>query len=498
MNNEEVMSAEMMSVTVCERSVIADANTEYTLPEYFPEIRKLLHIEQTVMPPAKYVNSSSAQLNGTVDYKILYVGADGSLYSAPVSTEYSVNMPIDMRDGVDSSAGLEMSCGVCTDSISSRVVGPRRISIRGRIRCAVRVIGKIKPSEELVGEVNPLSIYKKIGKANTAEYGACLSDMLETEYEIAPLGEGERVADAEAKLFVKDISLSDTAIICRGDMLFSALTVNEMTGEHKNITQKLPFESELESDIDLTDAEVRAWGIPCEIRVEVEEDRAICKIGAMIEARCLAKRSVEYTEDLYSSERSCTVTHKEYECAEALLCKNGNMTISERLGAEDTGVAPDAKLITSFGSATVDSCRLEDGKYIFDGTARFSLIYLLEKEYSCTDINIPFRYAVEGEADGENISFSGDASIISMRVSNDGAQLGIDAELAISVDCLGSRKISAVCEAEFDGETERDENTLIVCYPAPDDTLWSVAKRYAVAPSKIIGDPQIDKYIIIE
>ena len=146
----------------------------------------------------------------------------------------------------------------------------------------------------------------------------------------------------------------------------------------------------------------------------------------------------------------------------------------------------------------MDSCKIEDGKYVFDGNAKFSVICSLENEYACTELNIPFRYTTDGEPDGEGVSFLGDASIISMRVSCDGSILAVDAELALSVDCIGRRKISGVSEAEFDGEAEREENSLIVCYPSSEDTLWSVAKRYAVAPSRVIGNPQTDKYLIIE
>lgn len=498
MNNEEIMGCDTLSVLVLERNVGADANTEYTLPEYLPEIRKLLHVEQTVIPPAKYVNSSSAQMNGTVDYRVLYVGADGGLYTAPVSAEYRVNIPIDMQDFIDSSEGLEMMCSVCGESVNPRATGPRRISIRSRLKCTVRVIGKVRLCESMLGEVNLMSIYKRRESCLTAEYCSSCSDIFETEYEISPLSEGMRIADADAKVFVDSVNMGDGRISCRGDVMFRALGIDENSGELMKVSKKLPFESEIELDREMPDSLVRVRGIPSEVRVEIDEDRAICKIGVMIEACCLANREAEYTADIYSSERECKTVEQEYESAQVLLCKNANITLSERLSSEDAGLSADAEIVEVFASAAIDSCKRENDKVIFDGSTKLSVVCVDNGEYSCTDMMLPFRYETDSAFDGEPTSFSGAADIVSIRANNDGGNFSVDAELALGVDCMGKSRISAVDEVEFGETAESEENALIVCYPSQTDTLWSVAKRYKVAPSKISGDPQVDKYIIIE
>lgn len=498
MNNEEIMGCDTLSVLVCERNIGADANVEYTLPEYFPEIRKILHVEQTLLPPAKYASSTSAQMSGTADYRVLYVGADGSLYTAPVSAEYNVNIPIDMMESVDTSEGLEIVCSVCGESISTRAMGPRRISIRSRLKCIARVLGKIRLCESMIGDVNLMSIYKRREKCLTAEYCASNSELFETEYEISPLAEGMRIADADAKVFVESASVTPSGINCRGEVIFRALGIDENTGEIMNVTKKLPFESEIELDEALPDALVEVRGIPSEVRVEVEEGRAICKIGAILEAVCFANREAEYTADAYSCDSECSTVEQSYDSARVLLCKNANITLSERISSDDAGISPDAEVITAFALANIDSCKREGDKFIFDGNARFSVICVENGDYSCTDISLPFRYESDAALDGDMSSFSGTADAVSIKASNDRGTLALDAELYLGVNCLGTSGISVVDEVNFGDAVEKDTNSLIVCYPAPDDTLWSVAKRYKVAPSHVSGDPQTDKYVIIE
>ena len=56
--------------------------------------------------------------------------------------------------------------------------------------------------------------------------------------------------------------------------------------------------------------------------------------------------------------------------------------------------------------------------------------------------------------------------------------MGVDAELAVSVrTCLPS-PVTVLSEADFGDEVSRRRGEYVICFPAPTDTLWSVAKRY--------------------
>ena len=79
MNHMEEMMAPRFTMPLCDRTVNTEINGEYTLPDYQPEIRRLLNVGLTVLPPAKYVGAGGVELNGTVEYRVLYVGGDGGL-----------------------------------------------------------------------------------------------------------------------------------------------------------------------------------------------------------------------------------------------------------------------------------------------------------------------------------------------------------------------------------------------------------------------------------
>ena len=84
----ETAGRSMVQLPYPARHMTAEVTGDFTLPDYQPEIRRLLAVIPTALPPAKYVGNTGAELNGTVDYQVLYVGGDGSLASVPLSSEY--------------------------------------------------------------------------------------------------------------------------------------------------------------------------------------------------------------------------------------------------------------------------------------------------------------------------------------------------------------------------------------------------------------------------
>ena len=63
------------------RQVTAEVTGDFTLPDYQPEIKKLLRIGVNLLPPDPHRGGSD--LMGSMDYYVLYVGMDGGVYCAP-------------------------------------------------------------------------------------------------------------------------------------------------------------------------------------------------------------------------------------------------------------------------------------------------------------------------------------------------------------------------------------------------------------------------------
>ena len=57
---------EKFSICVCDRVVGCELNEEFTLPDYRPEIRKLLRVTPTFAPPSVYFGAGRLEFGGGV------------------------------------------------------------------------------------------------------------------------------------------------------------------------------------------------------------------------------------------------------------------------------------------------------------------------------------------------------------------------------------------------------------------------------------------------
>ena len=56
---------------ICDKTVTAEAGCDYAMPDYQPEVRRLLRVKTTLLPTTAYVGGGKAEFAGTVRYDVL-------------------------------------------------------------------------------------------------------------------------------------------------------------------------------------------------------------------------------------------------------------------------------------------------------------------------------------------------------------------------------------------------------------------------------------------
>lgn len=478
------MGGEYVTLPLCEKRASLESTGDFTLPDYQPEIRRVLSVTPTVLPPAKYVGGSGVELSGNVDYSVLYVGADGGLYTMPLSSEYHLMLPIEGSE-VDPMGGVTVLCDVLAEGVQARVSSPRKLSLRCRLRALVRAFGRMLMEERQVGDAPEKSIYRRIGQIENLSACSGLSDVIPLSCEISGVGEDARVVSAEGIPSVTDVRIAgDEKLTASGELLLKLLLARE-NGGIEVLTRTLPFEGEVEMEGIDSEHECRATATVSELSVEVEEGgRILCSPSLLIEARAMKNREVRYTEDLFSTACETSCQTERYRIPIALRCERRNFSQSERIAAKETSLPEGANICDACGVVFFEGCEVVGSKYQLTGQSRYTLLCEKDGEYSATELTMPIRYETEG---GEETleSFSAVGSVLSCRARVDGETLCLDAEIAVSADFCGACEIEAVREVRF-GEKLCDRGSrMTVYYPSADEGAWAVAKKYCVAPEKI-------------
>ena len=464
-----------------DRTVSHEVSDDLTLPDHLPEPRRVLAVRGRILPPAKYVSRSGVECNGNIDYSVLYVGADGGLYSAELSSEYEMSVPIDNAYETLSD-GTAVAVSSVSEGMTARVTAPRRINIKNRLRSRVRAYADISMTEGDLGE-DIQCLRKSIENATVC---ALSSDPIELNCEMGGLSEDTRVISADATVIVGDMRRSSEGVDVSGEVIMKLLVCRE-NGRAEALTEKIPFSGTAESGEVLSDAQCSVYGRVTDINVNVEEGRAVCDISMVLCGMGAVNRQESYVADVYSTDRECECLTESYSLPTVRVCGNGNFSHSERLSAAEVGVPEGASVVDAWGSASLDGCEYSGSKYIFTGQCKYSLLCARDSEYSVCNVELPIKYEIDG-APAKKISFDAVADVISCRARADGDTLSIDAEIATYASVFDSVDINVVSETRFGEHYAPKGCRMVVYYPADGESVWDVAKKYHVPADSLSAE----------
>ena len=464
-------------LSICDKAVSAEVGCDFSMPDYQPEIRRLLRVRATVLPPSSYVGAGKAEFSGAVRYDILYSGNDGQLYSASTSENYQFSAPLDKDADVDQSDETPVFCETVTESVTGRVTAPRRLSLRCRLRGRIRVFGRHRLCERIFGQATD-GVERLIGESQCAVLTCRGAESLELSDEVVPGGE-IRVISSEAAVCVSEAVPCEGGVGCRGDAVLRLLLCREGEGEMPFVTvRRIPFAVTV--PVDGADGlSCRAQGQCTDLEAEVTDDgRVLCRLSVTVSAEGQGNVPVMYTSDLYATHRESSAVYTEYVFPVAARCISGNFTQSVYEPLSAFGLAEDCEVLDVCASAAVDDVSCDRGKWVLSGESRIHLLLRSGEEYATHEMSLPFRYETDGEG-GEPMLCAADVQMVSGRARVDGGRLGIECEMAVSARICTEGRLTALSEAQI-GEAEPVPSETVVAFPARGETVWSLAKRYRV------------------
>ncbi len=494
-----------VQLPVCRRTLTTDLSGDFSLPDYQPEIKRLLRVGVSIPSPEVYTSGDNVDLDGTMDYFVLYMGNDNQLYCAPLSTNYRMSLSLsDERErekdhgrplGAPSPLDGELTCtcDVTAEPVTGRVTSPRHLNIKSRLKAAVKVYGTCQLSTNSQGEPMPDSVERLSATAPTAclfrgtgEPLALQDDMILN----AADGGEQRVVCAEGQVMIHETAAGQNTVTCRGDVLLKLTLCPAEVAEGEDAlpvisTRKIPFSQVVEVPGVTPDCACCARGACTEMSIEVEEGHLHSDLGVVLEVMAQKEQAAAFTKDLYSTRKETKGGYATYPTQRALGCFNGNFTLSDSLTLSDVGIHPSSRVMDVTATAYPEAITADAAKNrcVLTGRCRIHLLLYREGEYNAAELELPFRYEKEmgtmGKlAEGVLPEFDGSVKAVSCRARMDGERVGIDAELAVALRLTAPDSLTTLASVTFGEDVTRRRGEYVICFPAADDTLWSVAKRY--------------------
>ncbi len=114
--------------------VTNDCSEDFVLPDYYPEIRRIIGVRCTAAAEGKYVSGDEIEADGCVVYTVLYTDGDGEICQVSETTQYTASLPV-KGDGL-SPDGIVLD--TAADGVVCRVTAPRKITLSAKVKTSAR------------------------------------------------------------------------------------------------------------------------------------------------------------------------------------------------------------------------------------------------------------------------------------------------------------------------------------------------------------------------
>ncbi|MBQ1273120.1 MAG: DUF3794 domain-containing protein [Clostridia bacterium] len=286
---------------------------EIILPDYCPNILRILQC--TAHPILHTASRSSERLNleGSVEYKILYLSEDGTVQSVCQQAPFSCSM--EMQGASDG----EFKVTITPKNCIARALNSKKV----HARCTLAVGVKINQTQwishpNLPGECERKTCTKQAARhLGSAQKPLRISDEFEPESTkpiCAVLQSNLRFRETEQKL------LTDKLII-KGDMIFDLLCADQSNAPFPlqktvPISQILDLPGIVPGAICKTDFDLISASVTQRDETEGQAKFLAYDVEVQISAEAYVMESVEWTEDVYSVKKTveCTRESLQTEC----------------------------------------------------------------------------------------------------------------------------------------------------------------------------------------
>ncbi len=480
-----------------DRTLSQDISQEFSLPDYQPEIKRLLRITATVQPPTRYIGGGNIEFSGSVDFNILYAGEDGALYCFPAATDYTLRTSGDADGALAYLPDENMSCYALleSDMVSCRVTGPRKLTARCRIHARIRAYGSVFPEEIWQGTL--CGTPQRLRNEMIANRVLCSSSepiLLRDEILLDRPEDTDtlRLISAEATVLPEEVITATDRITCRGQTTLKLLLQRDDTKEAETpslpttMLRKLPFHAEIPVQGLLSGGDAMVNGSCTELHLTLEDGKIACEIEMLLEAQTQHREMISYTADLCIVGQRAEVETTQEHVTRPIRSLSSNFSQNEMVQPKDSGIPVAATLIDICGTPMPDSITLtvEGNRCIVSGACRYSILYSHQGELASRELEFPFRCALElgGAAQFKESALHYDhiVRVVGCRARLDerDGRLSIDTELSVALRLWEDDTFSPVSVVRMEQPCSKPTGSRTIYYPLPDETLWSVAKRY--------------------
>lgn len=487
LNRQAVTVNEVVFDSVQEQPVDLDV----TLPDYCPDIQKILKCQIYPCVTAKSILSDSLEVSGSVTLRLLYLDAGGSQIRC-----YENSSPFSMTVSLRRSVGNALAYTTTqVEYVNCRAASPRRLDIHGAFSLRAKVVEQAE-TRVLCG-IEGDDVQQRRQKIAVSRVAGASQQQFSLE-EVLELGGGkppaETVLRTDAVVDVDDVKTLDNKVIVKGNVRVKVLYLSGLgDGAPETMEYAIPYSQML-------DCAGVGDSCDCDVQVDVMHTRVGLKSDSSgenmlmdVEVRLIAyinayeDTELEIVTDVYSTKYEVSVEQEQKSFMKLLCSVEDSCPQKNTFPFEESGIS---KVIDVWNESSQVTAQLEEGNLLYKG--RFNLCLLAlngDGKPFYFERMLEFRYGRESDQGTEDLRCDCSVSVgnISYRLTGT-AGIEVKTDLRLEATLYRQSLYRVISEAAPNEEQpkSRDEQAaLILYYAGAGEDLWGIAREYCTSVEAI-------------
>lgn len=478
------------SARVLDTEVAQAAEHDFYLPDYCPDIFRVLRCSMTPGVVSTAINGGRLSFDLSVVIRVIYRSPEGGgVYCVEHTQEYTktVELPPD-------TVSPSVTVTPCVQSVNCRVADKRRLEVRGSISCRVCADGEQTVTLLTGASGGGIQLRREQAvypsKRLTAAKRITVIEELELAQGKPPFGNVMRCGVAIEKGEQRVIS---GKLVAGGEARVNLLYLPKDGGSPETMRFAIPFSQiiDIEGLEDSFDTDVSITAAKCVI-TQGSDGLLECELVMLVNVTAQRFETAELVTDAYS-------TRCETVCTRA---ENAVISPPERASVSCTA----ACVLTSSEGEAARVCDLwcedvtsyfrrdeESGKGFICGKLTFCMLaFLSDGTAVCAEREAPFEQEITGIQDiPDTVRVTARVTGCSYSLGEGGA-VSAKAELELSavVSRSGGEGLITDITADESRPRQCDKGCAVrICYTGgEDESLWEIAKRYSTGVQPLIDE----------
>lgn len=482
-----------VSAPVLDTAADHPVDCDIILPDYCPDVSRVLKTEGCAEIDAKQVDGTRLTISGTLYVRVLYI-TENSRSVRCLTHETAFSHVFDLNE---EAADARIRAKARVAYVNCRLIGPRRVQVRGSITIRTKVIAQREQEfisgvedERLESRLLPVQCCMPVG---SAEKPFDVHEQLEISYGKPAVAS---IIKTDATVAATDYKLISNKVVVKGELhlktLYNAesedgegdVEVMEHTIPVSQIMDLPGVDEDCGCALRLTPGAVKSMVQP---DGEGENRKLDVQLTAMAEVSASRTRELTTLTDVFSPEYDVAVQTHPVSLVQVADHIHTTEMVQQSMDLDNA----ELKSVTDCTiQSNLTESRFEGNMLLFSGEFQVA-VFAVDAQGGpvCMDKNVPFTIKKEVKNASTSMRTDPEIQVVSSSYTLTGVnRLDLRVECALDATVYAVLQENAVTDLDVDDTQPKElppQKTLTLYFADQGEQIWDIAKRYNTSPEGI-------------